>query len=126
MSEDTPLNQFMTDLGTYQSFPQMENLLHLFANMNMGDHLADALEDKMMIYQSDYRGKTPLMIADEVQNERALSEIYKCYEMNDDMFLTKEDLFILLKQSSQDANFGLDSMFIPSGFLDVIGNMKRG
>jgi len=37
------------------------------------------------------------MIANESQNEKALSEIYKCYEMNDDMFLTIDDLFILLK-----------------------------
>jgi len=42
----------MTDLGTYHSFPQMENLLHLFAIMNMGDHLAEVLEEKMLIYQS--------------------------------------------------------------------------
>jgi len=42
------------------------------------------------------------------------------------MFLTLEDLFILLEQSDQDTNFGFDSMFIPSDFLDIVGNMKRG
>jgi len=53
------------------------------------------------------------MIADENQNEKALAEIYKCFDLNDDMFLTSEDIFILLRQSSDDANFGLDTMFIP-------------
>jgi len=91
----------------------MGNLLHLFAIMNMGDHLAEALEEKMLIYQTEQNGMTPLMIADENQNEKALAEIYKCYDLNDDMFLTSEDLFILLRQSSDDANFGLDTMFIP-------------
>jgi acyl-CoA reductase-like NAD-dependent aldehyde dehydrogenase len=75
----------------------MENLLHLFAIMNMGEHLAEALEEKMITYQSEFNGKTPLMIADEAQNELAMSEIYKCFEINPDMFMTMEDLFILLK-----------------------------
>jgi len=46
MDENTPYNQYVSDLGQYQSFPQMQNLLHLFAIMNLGDHLAEALDAK--------------------------------------------------------------------------------
>ena len=65
MDGQTPLSQYMMDLGTYQSFPQMQNLLHLFAIMDMGDHLAEALEDKLLIYLTDSNGQSPLMLASE-------------------------------------------------------------
>jgi len=53
-------------------------------------------------------------------------EIFKCFEFNTEMFLTIDDLFILLAESNPDTNIGFDSMFIPSAFLDIDGNMKRG
>ena len=50
-------------LGDSLTFPQSQNIYHLFSLFDLGEHLMNAFEDNLAIYCSDFQGKSPLMLS---------------------------------------------------------------
>ena len=51
--DDFSFSQYEYDLGYLTSFPQLQNLCHMFAIRDMDEHLTEALENKSIRYISD-------------------------------------------------------------------------
>lgn len=108
-------------LGRYTAWPQVQNLNHLFAQMNLSDQLIESFESghPNLNYFTDFMGKTPLMWASELQNEAAVTAIITSFENSEDLFLNKDDFVLLLDEASADCNLAFDTIFRNSEFFDI-------
>jgi len=55
--------EFDAVIGDMLTFPQCNNMYHLFSETNLGEHLINAFEDNKVIYCSDMLNQTPLQLS---------------------------------------------------------------
>jgi len=67
-------------LGDSLTFPQSQNMYHLFSLFDLGEHLMNACDDNLGVYCTDFKGDSPLMLSYEWQNEGAIKDILNAFE----------------------------------------------
>jgi len=124
--DDAPFEHFAGCMGRFTSFPQMQNLVHLFAIADLGEQIDEALQDENLFYFRDFMGRTPLQIAMDSQNETAWTTIINSCEYSDKVFMTISDVLQLIPETAPLVTLAFDTLFHASEFLDNSSNLHKG
>jgi len=128
MAKESEYWMYKDVLGDSLTFPQSQNIYHLFSLFDLGEHLMNAFEDETntVIYCSDFQNKSPLMLSYLMQNETAIKDILSAFEYCDKLTVSRDDMLRMVEDDNPLTCNAFNVLFKTTKFLDTDQDVFRG